>query len=146
MPRDTSAPGRNARPAASPRQAGASRDLSRPLPAALSWIVLAAFAVVVAVGVVTAVVPWWIAAWYGACSLVAFAAYGFDKLAAGRDRQRVPERTLHLVDVIGGWPGALVAQQWFRHKTRKRSFRRVFWAGVVVNVLVVVALVVWLAR
>ena len=42
---------------------------------------------------------------------------------------------------VGGWPGALVAQQLFRHKTRKRSFRRAFWITVVVNVLVLAAFI-----
>lgn len=153
MARETSTAARGARPAAS-RSTGrrgaapkspADRDLSKPLPAALSWSVLAAFAAVVAAAVTAGLAPWWIAAWYGAASLVAFAAYGFDKLAARRGSPRVPERTLHLVDVVGGWPGAIVAQQWFRHKTRKRSFRRVFWAGVAVNVLAAGALVAWLA-
>ncbi|MDF0514102.1 DUF1294 domain-containing protein [Agromyces sp. H3Y2-19a] len=154
MARDSTTAARGARPAASrpngrPATAPTSpagRDLSRPLPAALSWGVLAAFALLVAATVVAGVAPWWIAAWYGAVSLVAFAAYGLDKLAARRGSQRVPERTLHLLDVVGGWPGAIVAQQRLRHKTRKRSFRRVFWVGVVVNVLALGALLAWLAR
>jgi len=34
---------------------------------------------------------------------------------------------------MGGWPGALVAQQKLRHKTKKQPFRTVFWATVVMN-------------
>ncbi|GAA1055302.1 hypothetical protein GCM10017608_24230 [Agromyces luteolus] len=117
------------------------RDLSRPLPAGLSWGVLAAFAGAVAVGVLVGAVPWWLAAWYGAASLVAFTAYGADKAAAQRSAPRVAEQTLHLVDLAGGWPGAIVAQQLFRHKTRKRSFRRSFWGTVVVNALLAAGLV-----
>ena len=43
------------------------------------------------------------------------------------------ERMLHFIAVIGGWPGALVAQRVFRHKSRKLSFRLVFWATVALN-------------
>lgn len=97
---------------------------------------LAVFAALLAVALVVGVLPWWLGAWYAAWSLVSFGAYAFDKAAARRGAARVAEQTLHLVDLAGGWPGALVAQQLLRHKTRKRSFRRVFWAGVVLNVLV----------
>ncbi len=102
---------------------------------------LAVFGSAIAVGAVTGAVPWWLAAWFGIASVVGFVAYAIDKAAARRAAPRVPERTLHLVDVAGGWPGALVAQQLFRHKTRKRSFRRVFWATVAVNLLIAAALV-----
>jgi len=104
--------------------------------------VLVGFAAAVLGALVLEVLPWWVGAWYGACSLLAFTLYGLDKAAAKRGASRVSEQTLHLVDVVGGWPGALVAQQVFRHKTRKRSFRRVFWAGVVLNLVVLVVLVV----
>ena len=35
--------------------------------------------------------------------------------------------------LLGGWPGALIAQQTLRHKSRKASFRAVFWLTVLVN-------------
>ena len=100
---------------------------------------LAVFAAALAVAIVGAALPWWVPAWYGAVSIVAFAAYGLDKRAAKRGAPRTSESTLLLMGFVGGWPGALVAQQLFRHKTRKRSFRRAFWLSVVVNVLVLAA-------
>jgi uncharacterized membrane protein YsdA (DUF1294 family) len=48
-------------------------------------------------------------------------------------RRRTPESTLHLLSVLGGWPGALVAQQMFRHKSRKLEFQIVFWLTVLLN-------------
>lgn len=69
-------------------------------------------------------------------SLVAFALYGWDKRQAKLDRWRVPEKTLHGVSLFGGWPGAIVGQRVFRHKTRKSSFRNVFWLTVLANVAV----------
>ena len=60
-------------------------------------------------------------------SLATFFVYGWDKRQAVRNAQRVPEKTLHLLAVFGGWPGALLAQHFFRHKNRKASFQMVFW-------------------
>lgn len=111
------------------------RDLSRPLPAALSWWPLAVFAGVFAVAYVVLDLPWWMPALYAVMSLLAFAAYGLDKSAARRAGQRVSEQTLLALGLLCGWPGAVIAQQLFRHKTRKRSVRRAFWRTVVLNLL-----------
>jgi len=67
-------------------------------------------------------------------SLVCFIAYGLDKQRAGNGGRRVSERTLHLLAFLGGWPGALIGQRQFRHKTQKVSFRIVFWLVVVVHI------------
>ena len=124
-------------PLAAPERPG--RDLSRPLPPALSWTVLLVFAAALAAAFFMLDLPWWVPALYGAASVVAFGANGIDKSPARRGAPRVSEQTLLLLGLVGGWPGALVAQQAFRHKTRKRSFRRVFWATVVVNILALAA-------
>ncbi|MBM7503449.1 DUF1294 domain-containing protein [Agromyces aurantiacus] len=140
-PRPTSVPPRRGGPA---RPARPDRDLSPPLPAALSWTVLALFVVALASGLLVLDLTWWLPAWVLAASLVAFVAYGLDKSAARRGGARISEQTLLLLGLIGGWPGAVAAQQLFRHKTRKRSFRRAFWASVVVNLVVLAAAVVLL--
>jgi uncharacterized membrane protein YsdA (DUF1294 family)/cold shock CspA family protein len=77
---------------------------------------------------------------YVVTSLVAFLMYAFDKAAAVSGRWRTPESSLHFVSAMGGWPGALFAQQLLRHKTSKREFATRFWATVVLNVT---ALVLW---
>jgi uncharacterized membrane protein YsdA (DUF1294 family) len=41
--------------------------------------------------------------------------------------------TLHLVALLGRWPGAALAQKRLRHKSSKIEFRRVFWATVALN-------------
>ncbi|RMT78615.1 DUF1294 domain-containing protein [Pseudomonas viridiflava] len=69
----------------------------------------------------------------GVMSLLAFVLYRHDKLQAGQGGQRTPENVLHAVELLGGWPGALLAQQVFRHKTRKVSFQIVFWLIVLVH-------------
>jgi uncharacterized membrane protein YsdA (DUF1294 family)/cold shock CspA family protein len=70
---------------------------------------------------------------YAGASLIAFVAYALDKAAARAGLWRTQESTLHLLALIGGWPGALLAQRQFRHKTAKTSFRVVFWATVLLN-------------
>ena len=67
----------------------------------------------------------WVLVTYAVASVAAFLAYAFDKRRAVRGGRRVPERTLHLLELVGGWPGALVAAATFRHKTAKTSYRLV---------------------
>ncbi len=64
---------------------------------------------------------------YSVMSLITFLWYWRDKRASMSEQRRVPELTLHMMSLLGGWPGACVAQQLFRHKTQKRSFRVVFF-------------------
>lgn len=87
----------------------------------------------VTVAVISGKSPAWVLGLYFGASFVTFVAYAFDKSAAMDDRWRTQESTLHLFALVGGWPGALVAQRLFRHKSKKISFRRVFWATVVLN-------------
>jgi uncharacterized membrane protein YsdA (DUF1294 family) len=82
----------------------------------------------------TTVPFFWVTVWYGVTSLILFALYGIDKRAARLSRRRISEARLHFLAVIGGIPGALLAQQVFRHKTRKTSFQLVTWAIVILHV------------
>ncbi|KPW39224.1 Integral membrane protein [Pseudomonas amygdali pv. mellea] len=66
-------------------------------------------------------------------SLLAFVLYRHDKRQAGNGGQRTPENVLHATELLGGWPGALLAQQVFRHKTRKVPFQVVFWLIVLAH-------------
>ena len=70
---------------------------------------------------------------YGIVSVLAFLLYWSDKRKARTERWRTPENVLHAVELAGGWPGALVAQQLFRHKTRKVSYQVLFWAIVLLH-------------
>lgn len=63
----------------------------------------------------------------------AFFAYRSDKRSAETGEWRIPEFTLHLVECLGGWPGAFLAQRQFRHKTAKVSFQLVFWLIVLAH-------------
>lgn len=77
--------------------------------------------------------PFTVLGLYLGSSAVAFIAYAFDKSAAKNGRWRTKESTLHLLGLVGGWPGALIAQQRLRHKSNKPSFQIVFWGTVVLN-------------
>jgi uncharacterized membrane protein YsdA (DUF1294 family)/cold shock CspA family protein len=87
----------------------------------------------VATSVFTKKLPLAVLALYLAASIVAFVAYLIDKSAARGNRWRTEEGTLHLFGLIGGWPGALLAQNFLRHKSRKMSFQVVFWVTVALN-------------
>lgn len=77
--------------------------------------------------------PLLISSAYLLLSLITYALYYKDKRAAEQGRWRTPENTLHTAAILGGWPGAILAQQQLRHKTKKRSFLIVFWLGVTIN-------------
>jgi len=85
-------------------------------------------------------VPWTIAGFYVVLSILTFVLYAADKRAAQTNRWRTPENTLLLVGLVGGWPGAAIAQQVLRHKTKKLSFRTRFWLTVILNVIAFVLL------
>ncbi|MFF5867226.1 DUF1294 domain-containing protein [Pseudomonas sp. NPDC012596] len=72
---------------------------------------------------------------YPAVSLITVLLYWQDKHQARTQAWRTPEKALHASELLGGWPGALVAQQLFRHKTRKLSYQLMFWAIVLLHQL-----------
>ncbi|MDP3813709.1 DUF1294 domain-containing protein [Pseudomonas sp.] len=72
---------------------------------------------------------------YALTSVLSFCQYWGDKRNALKGRRRTPEKAMHLLELLGGWPGALLAQQCFRHKTRKLSYQLAFWAIVAAHQL-----------
>jgi len=64
---------------------------------------------------------------------VIFLVYGLDKYRAARGLWRIPESTLHLFELAGGWAGGFVAQQLWHHKTVKVSYQIVFWTIVTLH-------------
>ena len=115
-------------------------------PARPSSPILGALAILAFTGIYLLVelnwgpVPLWVLFVYLGVSAITFGSYAIDKSAARLRRRRVAETSLILLGMFGGWPGAILAQQLLRHKTAKLSFRAVFWASVLINVFVFVAL------
>ncbi len=70
---------------------------------------------------------------YLAASAVTFTVYALDKSAAQNNQWRIPESSLHLFALAGGWPGALAAHKLLRHKSRKLSFQLMFWVTVMIH-------------
>lgn len=66
-------------------------------------------------------------------SLAVLVLFGWDKRQARRGSRRVPEAVLHALELLGGWPGALLGMRWFRHKTQKRAYRRVTFAIIALH-------------
>jgi len=60
-------------------------------------------------------------------SIICYVAYSRDKKSAKANQRRTPERTLHIYELLGGWPGGFVAQRMLRHKNRKFSYQLSFW-------------------
>ena len=77
---------------------------------------------------------------YLLASAVSYLVYDKDKTAAQRHQWRIGEGTLLSLGLLCGWPGAFVAQQKLRHKSKKLSFQIVFWGTVVVNCVGLVCL------
>lgn len=100
---------------------------------ALSILLATVFLIVVGISVATEKMPPLILALYSVASIFTFMVYALDKSAAKKGAWRTQEKTLHLLSLVGGWPGALVAQQKLRHKSKKQSFRIVFWITVLLN-------------
>jgi uncharacterized membrane protein YsdA (DUF1294 family)/cold shock CspA family protein len=117
------------------RAPGTSAEIAAMLlliPIELGLLVWAAWTGRLAVPVLLCVPLLWV---------VTFYAYWRDKFAAQRGAWRTPESTLHLLGLVGGWPGGWLAQRLLRHKSSKASFRTTFWGTVVLHGA---ALLIWL--
>ncbi len=73
-------------------------------------------------------------------SVITLSAYAMDKSAARQGKWRTKESTLQIMSLCGGWPGALIAQNWLRHKSQKVSFRITLWCTVAFNI----AALIWI--
>jgi len=121
-----------------PRTRKRRRDTQRPLPPPRSRVLPVAFAVccgLLASGIATERLPSLALAAFAAVNLLTFAMYARDKRAAQRGLWRTPESQLHLLELLGGWPAAGLAQQALRHKRAKPAYRKVFVAMVAVHLL-----------
>lgn len=92
------------------------------------------FCIVLLGSVFTEKLPAIVFGFYVVMSFLTFIAYLIDKSAAKNRRWRTKESTLHIFSIIGGWPGAYLAQEILRHKSRKEDFKGVYWATVFLNV------------
>lgn len=73
---------------------------------------------------------------YLGASVFTFLLYAKDKWSAKSGRWRVAESSLQGLAFIGGWPGALLAQYFLRHKSSKQDFISVFLIMTIANLMV----------
>ncbi len=130
------------RAAAAPREAAepprwrfARRILAGRRPASFDYLAIVAFFLVYVFVSVAWPMPPWVLGVYLVTSILSFVVYAVDKKAATNGGWRISESSLLALGIIGGWPGAIIGQQAFRHKTRKAGFRSAFWGTVILNVL-----------
>jgi len=69
----------------------------------------------------------YVGGWVLVISVVTWVVYAVDKRRARNQDWREPESHLHLLELLGGWPGAFLAQRWLRHKSAKKSYQVVFF-------------------
>jgi uncharacterized membrane protein YsdA (DUF1294 family) len=104
-----------------------------------------AFLVAIAVAACARAIPAWIGLAYLGASFVTPFVYWRDKVKAQRGGWRISESTLHWLELLGGWPGALLAQRMLRHKNHKASFQIFFWLIVAAH-LAVWVWILWPSR
>lgn len=118
----------------------AARPAPRRAPAWALALLVSAYAGGLAVAVEHGRLPMELMFWFVAVNVVTLFFYYGDKTAAQRGESRTPESTLHALEFAGGWPGALLAQRLFRHKTAKASYRAGFRTAVVLHIAVLAGL------
>ena len=124
-----------ARAAAVAYATGEGRHLAGSVvgPSNYPLLMVLLFFAVIGVLAVMGKLPLMLPGYYVFLSLITFVVYALDKSAAQDGRRRTPENNLHLLALVGGWPGALAAQNRLRHKSSKTSFLVVFWLTVLLN-------------
>lgn len=122
--------------ARSPRRqqpSSAARSGRSPAFQGLAFLLMVLWMGMLALGAWNHRLPVWLLGGAAALNLLTFIVYYLDKSAAQSGQWRVPENNLHLLALVGGWPGAWFAQQMLRHKSSKTRFRATYWATVILN-------------
>ncbi len=134
------APGRDGRPQAldvrGPARLAAQPAEDPHVGAIFGFIVIAGFVSAYLWANALAPIPISVLIVYFGVSVITFFTYWLDKARARSGGWRVKEATLLTLGLLGGWPGAILGQLMFRHKTKKARFRALFWVSVVVNLAV----------
>jgi uncharacterized membrane protein YsdA (DUF1294 family) len=127
-----------------PTRAKPHRPNASEAPASWGLLFLLAYGVLLEMAVWSGRLPLLVLGAVPGLSLLAFFAYALDKNAAQTGRWRTRESTLHLLALVGGWPGAWAGQRLRRHKSSKQGFLIVYRATVVLHCAAVAAWVFWL--
>lgn len=109
------------------------------MPSAKIWLKLAVLLILpMWANLKLPIAPWLLPLAMLPVSVAAWLLIRHDKKRAAEGKWRNSETELHGLELFGGWPGAFLAQQKFRHKTRKVSYQAIFWSIVFLYQLVAV--------
>lgn len=68
----------------------------------------------------------------GMINIISGIAFAYDKHASKNNSRRIPEQTLHLLEVLGGVFSNLLLMYTLRHKNRKFSYWVWTWMMLIV--------------
>jgi uncharacterized membrane protein YsdA (DUF1294 family)/cold shock CspA family protein len=103
------------------------------------WLLLFGLLVLPGLAVLFLPLPlWMVPGAMATMSAITYVMYADDKKRAMAGAWRVPESSLHMAELLGGWPGAFLAQRRLRHKCSKFFYQVVFWIIVVIFQIVAV--------
>lgn len=111
--------------------------------APLAYVLMLAWASLIAWALWTQRLPLWTLAALAALNAVTLWSYAADKNAARNGGWRTPEARLHMLALLGGWPAAWLAQQNMRHKSSKTAFRAIYWSTIVLHCAVLAGFLHW---
>ncbi len=113
-------------------ETNSSKGTRRGFPVRLFWLVPAPVAALIVLG--TRLGYWWLpVSVLVVMSITTYVLFAIDKRRAQSELWRIPESTLHLCELAGGWPGAVLAQNYVRHKSSKVVYRFVLWLIIIVH-------------
>lgn len=73
-------------------------------------------------------------------SVITFIMFWLDKKFAVGNHWRIPERTLMFMASVGGSAGALIAMEFFRHKTSKEPFPRLIPRIIIIQLVIYIVI------
>lgn len=88
----------------------------------------------------------WLLTWWLAMGAITCALYGFDKMQARSDGDRIAEKSLLLLNLAGGWMGGWIGMSTFRHKTLHTSFVLVQIVSTILHLGIGIGAYVWFNR
>ncbi|BDT67932.1 hypothetical protein os1_21110 [Comamonadaceae bacterium OS-1] len=122
-----------------PRHYIGRRSNARPFVLLLFlWVVLGVW------GVWSYRLPVWLVAAVLAVNLLTVLAYAKGLQTARNRSWRTPEPVLHLLSLLGGWPGAGLAQAVMRYRSQKPSFGTLYWCTVGLHLALLLGWLLWL--
>lgn len=111
-------------------------EVERPLVFNFSLAIALWFCCILLGSVVLLDFPLIACVFYLAMSTITYIGYAFDKQAMLAGGARIPESVFHMLNIFGGWLGALCAQVFMHHKYHDLGFKFLFWLTLALNIII----------